>query len=111
MSRLAEHMKRAYLVFYFPKDYRPYLVTRKEPYVDVRHIVRTRLGELHDAGPTAVARAEAAISGKDAPKHGTIIHSRYMTNEVLPMAQPLLIKRIDRLIEVAGYGLQVGPET
>lgn len=99
MSPLAEHMKRVYQVFYFPKDFREYLVTRKEPYVDVRHIVRTRLAEIHGAGPARVARAESWLTGGDPPNHSTIIHSREVTNEVLPLAQPLLIKRVERLIK------------
>lgn len=99
MDPLAEHMQRVYQVFYFPKDFRAYLVTRKEPYVDVRHIVRTRLAEIHQAGPMQVARAEAWLTGNSPPSHSTIIHSEYVTNEVLPLAQPLLIKRVNRLVE------------
>lgn len=99
MSPLAEHMKRVYQVFYFPKDFRAYLVTREEPYVDVRHIVRTRLAEIHGAGPAQVARAEAWLTGGEPPNHSTIIHSREVVHEVLPIAQPLLLKRIDRLVE------------
>lgn len=100
---LAAHMKLVYQVYYFPKDFRPYLVTQEQPYMDVRHIVRTRLAEIHDAGPTQVARVEFTIRGardEMSPNaYQAIIHSRKVVNDWLRPHKPLLVKRVDRLIK------------
>lgn len=105
MSPLAEHMKRVYQVYYFPNDYREYLVTQAQPYMDVRHIIRTKLVEIHDAGPSAVARAEKNIGHPKPPGYRTIIHSRKVVKQTISYCQPLLLKRVDRLVRVTGAGL------
>lgn len=92
-------MQLVYQVYYFPRDYRPYLVTRKQPYMDIRHIVRTLLAQAHNAGPAEVARAETMIGQPGhSITHASISNSFTITRETIQPFQPLLVKRLHKLI-------------